>query len=212
MPEHRPKHDDFVDKVVADAKAPPNTLLLTGFVGKAAEDGHTRLYLDPELREYVDIPNDAILHSKAIPEGSSPLGGSFVWINRDAEVVHGSSIASRFKARFLEGRIATAYGAAAAAMHAATPQQAEGLYISHPLRCIITAIPGCETMHCVGQEAAAMHRELLRRAGTGLPGCGLGLPYTGVAGPQPPWNNPRGIFFCTGPDGCGRGNSGLCGT
>jgi hypothetical protein len=205
MPGHQPKHDDFVDKLVGDAKAAPNALLLSGFVGKAAEDGHTRLYLDPELREYVDIPNDDLLYSKAIPEDASPLGGSFVWINRDAELIHGSSTVSQFKARFLEGRIATAYGAAAAAMQAATPNQFEPLYISHPVHCIITAIPRCVTLpYCPGHEAEAIHYTRFPRKvhHTGL--CFLTLPHTHCECPPPP---PR-----TGYITCGCSPTGVCGT
>jgi len=107
----QPKRDAFVSEVVKDLNAPPDALLLSGFIGDSPEPGHTRLYFDPQLRGYVDIPNDAILHSRPIPETASPLGGSYLWIKSDAELIHHAT--TRFKARFLEGRIATAYGAAA---------------------------------------------------------------------------------------------------
>ena len=45
---------------------PPNTVMLSGYVGASSEDGHTRLYFDMELSSYVDIPNDAILHREPL--------------------------------------------------------------------------------------------------------------------------------------------------
>jgi hypothetical protein len=104
-------HDEFVGKLVKDPKSPPDTILLTGYLGKSSEEGHTRLYFDPELKSYIEIPNEAILHSQQIPEEQSALGGSNVWIARDAEVVHGRVGPSRTKAKFFQGPI----GAAAAA-------------------------------------------------------------------------------------------------
>ena len=61
------EHDDFVSKVSKDPSKPADALLLSGFVGKSSEEGHTRLHFDPELKHFVDIPNDAIL---AQPEDS----------------------------------------------------------------------------------------------------------------------------------------------
>jgi hypothetical protein len=100
-----PKQDELVAKLVKDAQAPPDTLLLSGYVGASSEDGHTRLYFDPQLSDYVEIPNDAILHTQEIPKDQSPLGGTLIWIKRDAVLVHGKVGPNRLKAKFLEGRI-----------------------------------------------------------------------------------------------------------
>lgn len=100
-----PKQDELVAKLVKDAQAPPDALLLSGYVGASSEEGHTRLYFDPQLSDYVEIPNEAILHTQEIPKDQSPLGGTLVWIKRDAVLVHGKVGPNRLKARFLEGRI-----------------------------------------------------------------------------------------------------------
>jgi hypothetical protein len=107
----QPKRDAFVSEVVKNPGVPPNAMLLSGYIGDSSEPGHTRLYFDPQLRSYVDIPNAAILYSRPIPETASPLGGAYLWIKSDADLI--APAPTRFKARFLEGRIATAYGAAA---------------------------------------------------------------------------------------------------
>ncbi len=108
-----PRMDDFVSKIVTDPKNPPNTLLLKGFIGASSETGHIRLYLDNELSDYVEIPEAAILYSQEIPKEKSPIGGSYIWIQRDATVIHGPAVADRPKASFLEGRIMNVNPAAA---------------------------------------------------------------------------------------------------
>jgi len=145
--DHQPKRDAFVSEVVKDPKAPPDALLLSGFIGDSLEPGHTRLYFDPQLRGYVEIPNDAILYSRTIPETVSPLGGAYLWIKRDAEIIQTAT--ARFKARFLEGRIATAYGADAGVAAGTAPgvagvARADTLYWCNSANCETI---GC-TWHC----------------------------------------------------------------
>lgn len=102
-----PRMDDFVSKIVTDPKNPPNTLLLKGYIGASSEEGHIRLYLDSELSDYMEIPEAAILYSQDIPKEKSPVGGSYLWIQRDATLIHGPAVTERPKASFLEGRIMT---------------------------------------------------------------------------------------------------------
>ena len=97
--------DAFISKVVADPAKPPDTILLTGFQGPSSEEGHTRIYQDATLQSYVDVPDDAIVHTEALPKEQSPLGGSYIWLKKDAEVLHGNVGTSRTKAKFLEGPI-----------------------------------------------------------------------------------------------------------
>ncbi|HXL23520.1 MAG TPA: hypothetical protein VOA78_13715 [Candidatus Dormibacteraeota bacterium] len=124
-----PKQDDLISKLVKDPKAPPDALLLSGFVGASSEEGHTRLYLTATLEDYVEIPNDAILLTQEIPKDQSPMGGTLLWIKSDAELIHGKVGPNRLKAKFLEGRIqqefvrAQAAGAPGAAAHFAAGQQ-----------------------------------------------------------------------------------------
>jgi hypothetical protein len=102
----------FVGKLVADPKQPPDTLLLTGYLGSSSDEGHTRLYFDAQLSSYVEIPDAAILHSQDMPKELSPLGGSYVWVKRDATLIHGPIGPNRRKASFLEGSLMQAPPAA----------------------------------------------------------------------------------------------------
>jgi hypothetical protein len=107
--------DDFVSKLVTDPSDPPDALLLRGFLGESSEEGCIRLYFEPELRTYVEIPTGDILHSQPIPPEQSPLGGSYVWIKRDTEVVYGKPTPRRPKARadFFRGAIMQQFSGAA---------------------------------------------------------------------------------------------------
>jgi len=109
-----PRMDDFVSKIVTDPKNPPNTILLRGFIGASSEEDYVRLYLDSELSDYMEIPEAAILYSQDVPKEKSPLGGSYLWIQRDASMIHGPVVAERPKASFLEGRIMTTQACATA--------------------------------------------------------------------------------------------------
>ncbi|MBV9928774.1 MAG: hypothetical protein JOZ96_27410 [Acidobacteria bacterium] len=108
------RYDDFVGRIVQDPNDPPGVTLLSGYLGSSSEEGHVRLYLDEELSRYVEIPERAIRHAQELPPEQSPLGGSLVWIDRDAEVVHGAAGSERRRATFLEGQIAQDFMGAAA--------------------------------------------------------------------------------------------------
>ncbi len=142
--------DDFVSKVVKDPKQPPDTLLLTGFLGKSSEDGHTRLYFDPELKNYVEIPQGAIQHWQEIPKETSPLGGYHVWIDPHAELIHGNVGPQRTKAKFFEGPIAAAAAAMPGAVAGANLPGTiffppVTLQSAWPVQCGITLQPACHT-------------------------------------------------------------------
>jgi hypothetical protein len=77
------REDDFVYHIVKDPEHPPETLMITVFIGKSPEEGHTRIYLDPLLSAHLDVANDLILYSEPIPKTQSPIGGYFLWVRRD---------------------------------------------------------------------------------------------------------------------------------
>jgi hypothetical protein len=89
----------FVARVIQDPKHPPSVALLAGFPGAAAQPGHTRLYLDLELRSYLDLPDESILHHEGIPGPAAALGATFVWIARGDR-------ARQAQAGFLRGSLA----------------------------------------------------------------------------------------------------------
>ena len=102
-----PKKDDarsLPDRLVPDPKNPPELSLLQGWLGASSEDRHRRLYLDPELSQSLEIPEDAIVSTQELPRESNPLGGSLVWVKADAAIKQGPGV-ERLYARFLKGQI-----------------------------------------------------------------------------------------------------------
>jgi hypothetical protein len=133
--------DGFVGRVVQDPRQPPNALLLTGFVGDSAEEGHLRLYSDPSLAQYVDVPEEAVLHSEPLPMDQSPLGGSHLWVRSDAKLLPQGGGAQQQQAGFLGGQLLQEQLGGAAALGGA------GLQITRtwsPWQCWPTRLsPAC---------------------------------------------------------------------
>jgi hypothetical protein len=65
QPETEPS-TDFVGSIVTDPKNVPDVMRLYGYPGASSEEGHERLYFNPDLTNYVEIPARAILHRLAI--------------------------------------------------------------------------------------------------------------------------------------------------
>lgn len=84
----------FVSRMVKKGDRPPPARVIRGYVGESSEPGHFRIYLDIELRRYVDIPEKGLLHSEAIPESVMPLGGVYVWVREDVQILHYGSWAA----------------------------------------------------------------------------------------------------------------------
>ncbi|HXK02641.1 MAG TPA: hypothetical protein VMS37_09585 [Verrucomicrobiae bacterium] len=117
------KIDSFTAKAVPDPKN-PDAQLVTGFLGASSEADKTRIYWDASLTSYADVATSDILHTQPIPEEQSPLGGSYIWIKRSADVSLGSAGGQTSKGKFFQGPLMAAYGgqfAAAAGTAAATP-------------------------------------------------------------------------------------------
>lgn len=112
---------NFVSRIVKDAQQPPDTAVLTGYLGSSSEPGHTRLYFDLQLSSFVEIPDDAILHVEETSSEGAPLAASYVWIRRDATLVHGRPGPERVRAKFLEGPIAQMAGGMAGGMAGVNP-------------------------------------------------------------------------------------------
>jgi hypothetical protein len=85
--DHRVSNGDFVSHLVRDPSKPPSTAMLFGFPGRAADESCTRFYLDPMLSAHVDIPKEKILGVADLPRSHSPLGGCYVWIQKDPELI-----------------------------------------------------------------------------------------------------------------------------
>jgi hypothetical protein len=85
------RYDDFIGNVQPDPAKPESTIMLSGFVGHGPE-GHARIYPDPTLGTWYDVPEGDVVHS--LPIADSKLGGSYVWVRASAQIKPGSAAAA----------------------------------------------------------------------------------------------------------------------
>jgi hypothetical protein len=94
--------DALTEKLVPDPLTIPDSVALAGFVGRSAEDGNIRLYVDPSFRNYYEISISDILHNEQLPTTQSPLGGSVVYVKGGAPLRR-VQVSTEIEARFLQG-------------------------------------------------------------------------------------------------------------
>jgi hypothetical protein len=92
-----------------DPASPRDTVQIVGYIGKSQRAQHSRVYLSLAFDEYIDVPAAAILHHADVPETELPHGGTRLWVDAGAQVVHETRQSMRTEARFLEGAIAAEY-------------------------------------------------------------------------------------------------------
>jgi hypothetical protein len=81
-------YDDFINNIQPDPANPTATIMLSGFIGHGPE-GHLRIYPDPSLGSWYDVPEADVVHSTAIPDAK--LGGSYLWVKSSAQIKPGST-------------------------------------------------------------------------------------------------------------------------
>ncbi|MHB8271917.1 hypothetical protein [Bradyrhizobium sp.] len=90
------RYDDFIANVIPDPAKVEPTLLLYGFVGGGGAEGAVRIYSDPTLNKWVDVPEADIVHTMPIPD--SKFGGSYVWARASAQIKPGNAAAAATEA------------------------------------------------------------------------------------------------------------------
>jgi hypothetical protein len=73
--------DDFVQAARPDAANKNPLLFLQGYIGKSPSADSIRMYTDPSLNHFVDIPSKDIVHSRKVTDDPLGLGGSMIWVN-----------------------------------------------------------------------------------------------------------------------------------
>ncbi len=74
---------EWVDQIAADPANVPPVRLLCGYPGKSPEKGCRRIYLHPDLSDWVDVPAQDVLYEEAVRD-ASPSGLAHVWVKREA--------------------------------------------------------------------------------------------------------------------------------
>jgi hypothetical protein len=103
------KQDPLVEQLVPDPGNPQPTIQLTGWVGKGTEEGLWRLYLTPQLDQYVEFSADSVVHSQPLQKEQSALGGSTIWLKAGTPLQHTQIYSRQVQANFLSGGITSGY-------------------------------------------------------------------------------------------------------
>ena len=103
------KQDSLVEQLVPDPGNPQPTIQLTGWLGKGTEEGIWRLYLSPELDEYVEFSEQTVAHSQPVQKEQSALGGTTVWLKAGTPLNHTQIRRRQVQADFLSGGITTGF-------------------------------------------------------------------------------------------------------
>lgn len=74
--------DAFVKNVRPDPKAADPIIFLCGYLGDSPVEGNVRVYADPQLSSFVDVPRNAILHAVQNTSEEDSIGGSKLWIKQ----------------------------------------------------------------------------------------------------------------------------------
>jgi hypothetical protein len=114
---------DFVRRIVTDPKNVPDVMLLYGYLGASSEEGHERLYLNPDLSNFVEVPKTAILHQAQATKEQDPNAGVTLWVKKDAKLIYKMAPAQQAAQQALAYYFAGAIQAGAGAATPPIPQQ-----------------------------------------------------------------------------------------
>ena len=163
--------DALAEKVAPDPAAIPDSVPLTGFVGRSAEDGKIRLYVDSTFRSYYEISNSDILHTEQLPTTQSPLGGSVVFVKGSAPLRR-VQVSTEIEARFLQGPMSNAGAGAAGATSLPGVNRALLFGTFHTIcHCRSEAPTSCGDVGCSGRGGGVGNTDVGCKTDL-LAGCG----------------------------------------
>src|SRR5207248_7529910 len=95
------KPDALVEKLVVDPTKTPDVHVLVGFLGRSSEAGNWRLYLTPQLDSYAEFSAEDVVHTQPLDTAQSSLGGTIVWLKRNATLQHTRTETRQVQAEFV---------------------------------------------------------------------------------------------------------------
>jgi hypothetical protein len=154
--------DALTEKLVPDPLTLPDSVALAGFVGRSAEEGNIRLYVDPSFRNYYEISVSDIVYNQQLPTTQSPLGGSVVYVKGGAPLRR-VQVSTEIEARFLQGPMSSLGGAGVS-----SPTGVNRAFFRLPHATLLAAI--CDPVTLQGVHCASN----ARTSCADFPGCGHG--------------------------------------
>jgi hypothetical protein len=103
------KEDFLVEKLRSDPSQNTDVRIVTGYLGKGAQEGYWRLYISPQLNEYLEISEEDIVHNQSLATEQSPLGGTVLWIKSSSNLQYTRTISRQVQAEFLQGDMTASF-------------------------------------------------------------------------------------------------------
>jgi hypothetical protein len=109
------RFDDFIEKVRPNPKSTDALVVLQGYLGQSDLSDHVRIYFNPELSDFIELPEREICYAEPVKSEEDALGGSRLWVRKTAVFTTGDPAhTNRAKSSFLEGDLLKAFGGPAA--------------------------------------------------------------------------------------------------
>jgi hypothetical protein len=103
------RQHELIDKLLPDPSKQQPLTILSGFLGRGIEPGQWRLYLTPSLSEYVELSEEAIVHTHTPTLQESDLVPTLVWVPSNAVLRHTRTTSRQIQADFLGGPITSRF-------------------------------------------------------------------------------------------------------
>jgi hypothetical protein len=149
------QEDEVVARLVPDAADPPDVVAMIGFLGRSARRGFWRLYHTLDLKNYVEIAEEDIVHSQSLTNELQHLGGTVIWIKSGARLKYSRSESGRAEAGFMQGEITRGFlsgtGTEGLTPRGGSNALSGGSYIPCTHFCNFTP-PVCCSRRCVALE------------------------------------------------------------
>ena len=158
-PKQELRQHELVDKLVSDPSQQQSLTVLSGFLGQSQRAGYWRLYLTPTMDEYVEIPEEDIVHSQSLEPSQSALSETMVWVRSGASLQYTRTMSHQIQAEFLKGPITTGFRARAASFPASAILRA--VPPTHVTPCLSDACGSdvakyCHTVWCTGSRICGL--------------------------------------------------------
>jgi len=98
------KEHDLVRKLSKNGKLQPY-IRINGYIGKTDNNDLVRLYLNLNFDEFMEVKRSDVLHAETLTRDDIEMGGTCIWIKKDAEVEYVKTQSTKQQAQFLEGEI-----------------------------------------------------------------------------------------------------------
>ncbi|ARU60087.1 hypothetical protein CBW65_02715 [Tumebacillus avium] len=126
-----------------NAKLPEDAVVLSGSLGHSPKDGQWRLYLTPELNDFVEIREEDILHAVMPEEEQS---AATLWVKPDAALERTQTSVQQVQAEFLSGDIMSGFLDSASHTNNLTDEGGVHVQTTVVCRTVIASIRSCPSV------------------------------------------------------------------